>query len=247
VPDGRKKVTDPDTAERLWATALLYDRARRYEKSHWIARWSVLDYKQAWPTDANRAKWEIAYPRGWWHLLEPAARAQGYPPELLISFVREESAFDPVMESFANAIGLTQMIFPTANRFGKGLGFEISRETLRDPEKNVAVGSRWLGFLWTSFQQHPGLIVAAYNAGEGAAWRWLCERGTWAYDEFGEAVPFDETRNYTKRVLSSYHAYVYLKDGTFPAVPNLIPEGAINTKKCGGARKPQTSEKPDVD
>jgi soluble lytic murein transglycosylase len=246
VPDGRKKVTDPDAAERLWATALLYDRARRYDKSHWIARWSVLDYKDAWPTEANRARWDIAYPRAYWHLLEPAAAARGYPPELLIAFVREESAFNPILESFANAIGLTQMILPTANRFGKDLGFGISRETLRDPEKNVAVGSRWLAFLWEKFHQHPGLIVAAYNAGEGAAWRWLCERGSWAYDEFGEAIPFDETRNYTKRVLSSYHAYGYLKDGSIPALSNVIPAEAFNAKRCGGARRPETAEKPDV-
>ena len=245
VPDGRKEVGDPDEVERLWATALLYDRARRYDKSHWIARWSTLDYKRAWPTAANRARWDIAYPLGWWHVLEPAARAQGYPPELLISFVREESAFDPIMESFANAIGLTQMIFPTANRFGKGLGFVISRESLRDPEKNVAIGSRWLGYLWKIFEQHPGLVVAGYNSGEGAVWRWLCERGSWNYDEYGEAIPYDETRNYTKRVLSSYLTYSYLKDGSIPTVSNVIPPGAINDKKCGGPARLDTAEKPD--
>lgn len=248
VPDGRKKVTDPDRSEQLWATALLYDHARRYEKSHWIARWSTLDYKSTWPTEATRSKWDIAYPRGWWHILEPAAKAQGYPTELLIAFVREESAFDPVLESFANAIGLTQMIFPTANRFGKGLGFEpITRDTLRDPDKNVAIGSRWLGFLWNTFKQHPGLIVAGYNAGEGAAWRWLCERGGLAYDEFGEAIPFDETRNYTKRVLSSYLAYSYLGDGTIPVVSNEIPRDAVNEKKCGGGvrKAVEGPDKPD--
>jgi soluble lytic murein transglycosylase len=55
VPGGRSKVTDPEQVEKLWATALLYDRARAFDKSHWIARWSVLDYKKAWPTAANRA------------------------------------------------------------------------------------------------------------------------------------------------------------------------------------------------
>jgi soluble lytic murein transglycosylase len=235
VPDGRKKATDPDQVEKLWATALLYDRAHRYDKSHWIARWSTLDYKERWPSPSNRAKWEIAYPRGYWHIVEPAAQAQGYPPDLLMAFVREESAFDPIMESFANAIGLTQMIFPTAKRFGKGLGFDISRETLRDPEKNVAVGSRWLAFLWTTYKQHLGLVVAGYNSGEGSVWRWLCERGTWDYDEFGEAIPFDETRSYTKRVLSSYFAYSYLADRTIPALPNAIPAEAVNQRRCAAA------------
>ncbi|HKA89285.1 MAG TPA: transglycosylase SLT domain-containing protein [Haliangiales bacterium] len=236
VPDGRQKVTDPARQEDLWATAFLYDRARRWDRSHWIARWHVLDYKLAWPTADTRGKWDIAYPRGYWHLVEPAAKQLGYPPELLEAFVREESAFDPVMESFANAIGLTQMIVPTAQRFGKGLGFDISRETLRDPEKNVAVGSRWLAFLWTTFGQNLPLVIASYNAGEGAVWRWLCQRGDWALDEFGEAIPFDETRNYTKRVLASFFAYAYLNDRTIPVVGNDIPKDVINEKKCPAAK-----------
>jgi len=247
APEGRQKVTDPARQEELWATAFLYDRARRWDRSHWIARWHVLDYKLAWPTADTRGKWEIAYPRGYWHLVEPAAKQLGYPPELLEAFVREESAFDPVMESFANAIGLTQMIMPTAQRFGKGLGFDISRETLRDPEKNIAVGSRWLAFLWGTFQQNLPLVIAGYNSGEGAAWRWLCQRGDWALDEFVEAIPFDETRNYTKRVLSSFFAYAYLGDGTIPVVGNEIPKDAINEKKCPAAKSaPREGElKPD--
>jgi soluble lytic murein transglycosylase len=235
-PDGRKKVTDPDQLEMLWATALLYDRAHRWDKSHWIARWSTRDFELAWPTEANRAKWEIAYPRAWWHVVEPAAKEQGYPADLLLAFVREESAFDPIMESFANAIGLTQMIQPTAERFGKGLGYDLSRtgfrETLKDPVKNVAVGARWLAFLWQKFDQDLGLLIAGYNSGEGAVWKWLCERGDWPLDAFGEQIPYDETRLYTKRVLSSYFVYAYLSDGTIPVVPNPIPPDTINHKRC---------------
>jgi soluble lytic murein transglycosylase len=235
VPDGRKQVTDPDRAEELWATALLYDRAGQYDKSHWIARWSVLDYKDAWPTEANRARWDIAYPKAWWGILDPAAKQQGYPTELLIAFVREESAFDPILESFANAIGLTQMINSTATRFGKELGFPMTRENLRDPVKNVAVGSRFLAFLWKTFDTRITLLVPSYNAGEGATWRWLCERGTWAADEFNEAIPHDEARNYSKRVINSYFVYSYLKDGTIPVIPNDIPPALINTKRCKNA------------
>ncbi|MBI4508495.1 MAG: transglycosylase SLT domain-containing protein [Deltaproteobacteria bacterium] len=234
VPPGKKKVTDPLQLEKLRFTALLFDRAGRYDKSHWILRWFVLGYKRAWPTDANRALWEVAYPKGYWHVLEPAAKAQGYEPELLISFVREESAFDPVRESFANAIGLTQMIFPTARRFGKGLGFPITRENLRDPDKNAAIGSRFLSFLIKHYGGALGLVVPAYNAGEGAVGRWLCERGDHALDEFAEAIPFDETRNYSKRVLNTYFVYSYLRDGTVPTLPNVIPKGVI-PKKCAAA------------
>ena len=54
------------------------------------------------------------------------------------------------------------------------------------------------------------LAIAGYNAGEGAVERWLAERGDLAMDEFMESIPYDETRNYTKRVLASYFTYSWL-------------------------------------
>jgi len=249
VPPGKAKVTDASQAELLWATALLYDKAQRYDKSHWIPRWALLDYKRAWPSEANRARWEIAYPRAWWHVLEPAAKQQGYPPELLISFVREESAFTPTLESFANAIGLTQMILPTAKRFGRGLGFEINRDSLRDPVKNVAIGSRFLAFLMQTFGGRVALVTPAYNAGESAVWKWLCVRGSWAQDEFNEEIPYDETRNYSKRVINSFFVYSWLRDGTVPEMPNEIPKAVVPEKRCPSlvppTPTPQVGEKPD--
>src|SRR5262249_47325190 len=78
---------------------------------------------------------------------------------------------------------------------------------------------------------------------EGAVWRWLCERGAWDYDEFGEAIPYDETRNYTKRVLSSYFAYSHLSGGTIPVVPNAMPAEAMNPKRCTTAATSSASDR----
>ena len=132
--------------------------------------------------------------------------------------MREESAFSPRIESFANAIGLTQMIIKTARRFANGAS--VTRDLLLDPTKNVEIGARFLGFLWKHFNAVPPLTIAGYNAGEAAVERWLTERGTMAMDEFMETIPYDETRNYTKRVLASYFAYSWLYGETpVPAVP----------------------------
>jgi soluble lytic murein transglycosylase len=226
-PPGKNRVDDPDQQDKIWATAFLYHGAGRYPFSHWVTRWHVLDFKRQWPVGANRARWDIAYPKGWWALLDKHATSHGYATELLISFVREESAFDPLRESFANAIGLTQMIAPTAKRFAKGTGIEVSRAALRDPEKNVTIGSRFLAFLVNKFEKRYALVVPSYNAGEGATMRWLRIRGDWPVDEFAEEIPYDETRNYSKRVLSTYFAYSYLKDGTIPVMPNDIPASFI--------------------
>ncbi|GAB4558513.1 MAG: tetratricopeptide repeat protein [Haliangiales bacterium] len=227
VPNHRRPLEDPDQIEKLWATAFLYDRAGRYSLSHWPTRWHLLDYKRHWPQGAMRARWEIAYPRGFWPLLAEHANKNGFPPELIIAIVREESAFNPTLESYANAIGLTQMIFPTARRFANGTGIDVSRETLRDPVKNVTIGSRFLGFLWTKWDQFTILIPPSYNAGENAVARWLRERGHLAADEFIESIAGDQARRYSKRVLSSFFVYSYLYKDEIPTMPNTIPSSLL--------------------
>ncbi len=231
VPAGKKVVSDADEIDRIWAMAFLNHNAGRFGRSHWVTRWHVVDFKRRWPVGHNKARWRIAYPIAWWELLSKHAKINGYPPELSIAFVREESAFNPLQESFANAIGLTQMIAPTAKRFAKGTGIVVSRQALRDPEKNVTIGSRFLKFLYDRFSGGVALVVPSYNAGEGATDRWLRYRGDWAQDEWAEEVPYDETRNYSKRVLATYFAYNYLGSGKIPVMPNVIPATAVKQAK----------------
>jgi soluble lytic murein transglycosylase len=224
APPHRNEVKDPAHMERLWAMAYLFDAAGRYTQSHWVTRWHVLDYRRGWPEADNRLRWRIAYPKAYWELLDKYARKQGYPTELQIAFVREESAFDPNRESIANAHGLTQMIIPTARRFAKGTRVRPTRDDLRDPEKNVIIGSNFLGFLMKHYQGRIGLVVPAYNAGEGAVNRWLREFTVTENDAFAEEIPYDETRGYNKRVLGSFFAYSYLNDRTIPEMPNSLPK-----------------------
>lgn len=227
APKGRKPVTDPAKRRRLWLMAFLHDRAGRYRKSHWPTRYHLVKYKRRWPVGQNRARWDIAYPRAFAKLLAAAAAGRGYPTELPLAIVREESAFNPLQVSWANAVGLMQMIIPTAKRFARGTGLTVSRAALRDPATNVRIGNRFLDFLWRKWKHHVGLIPPSYNAGEGATARWLRQRGTWPMDEWAEAIPYDETRRYEKRVLASYFAYSYLKDGTIPVMPNKIDPSLI--------------------
>lgn len=226
-PPGKQRVDDPDLAERLWAMAWLYDRAGRHATSHWPTRWHILDFKRAWPVGANRARWEIAYPRPYLELLRTHADKNDVVLEMLQAIVREESAFDPLRESYANAIGLTQMIFPTATRFAKGTGIDPTRENLRDPEKNVTIGTRFLGFLFQKWKGFKHLVPPSYNGGEGYVTRALKARGTWPADEFAEAIVDDQVRNYTKRVLATYFAYAWIYGGVVPEMPNTIPAALV--------------------
>jgi soluble lytic murein transglycosylase len=183
----------------------------------------------------RRAKWKLAYPRAFPRWSPKNTKANQLPEALQLAIMREESAFSPRIESFANAIGLTQMLIKTAKRFSNGAA--VTREFLQDPAKNLEVGSRFLGFLWKHFDEAAPLAIAGYNAGEGAVDRWLGERGDLAMDEFMETIPFDETRNYTKRVLASYFTYSWLYGKQpVPTVP-LAARGKSSDKKDGESSK----------
>lgn len=223
VPDDKKRVDDADRQEKLWAMAFLYDRLGDHQRAHWPTRWHILDYRRSWPVGANRARWRLAYPRAYWKLLSEHARKNKLPVAMQIAIVREESAFNPQLESYANAVGLTQMIHSTATRFAKGTGIKVSRETLRDPEKNVTIGSRFLGFLFEKWNRFTLLVPPSYNAGETAVRRMLKARGTWDADEFIEGIVDDQARNYSKRVLGTFFTYSWLYGDEVPEIPNRIP------------------------
>ncbi|HEY5928386.1 MAG TPA: transglycosylase SLT domain-containing protein [Kofleriaceae bacterium] len=227
APAGKSRVHDVDQIEKLWAMAFLYDRAGRHATSLWPTRWHILDYREKWPLGANRARWLIAYPKGYWELLTRHAKLNQVPIAMQIGIVREESGFNPLTESYANAIGLTQMIPPTAKDFAKGTGIDPTRENLRDPEKNVTIGSRFLGHLYKTFKSFTILIPTGYNAGPGYVKRGLKLRGTYAADEFVESIADDQARNYTKRVTGSYFTYSWLYEKTIPEMPNAIPKDVL--------------------
>jgi soluble lytic murein transglycosylase len=199
--------------------------------SHFIPRHVLTDHARAYPVGLNKKKWQLAFPRGFSDLIEKNTKLTGAPAALEFAIVREESGFDPLMESFANAIGLTQLTPPPAERFANGLPHD--RAALRDPAINVAIGARELGYLWSYYGANAALVIAAYNAGETAVNRWLRdpERGSLNLDEFIEDIPFDETRGYTKRVLGSFLTYVWLADPVqplqrIPVVPPGLPKPA---------------------
>jgi len=227
APGDKKRVDDPDKIEKLWAMAFLYDRAGRHATSIWPTRWHILDYRTQWPIGSNRARWLIAYPKGYWELLTRHAALNKVPIAMQIAIVREESGFDPLDESYANAIGLTQMIPPTAKDFAKGTGIDPTRENLRDPEKNVTIGSRFLGSLYKRWNGFTLLVPPSYNAGPAGVKKMLRARGTWDADEFVEGIVDDQARNYTKRVLGSYFTYSWLYDHEVPIIPNTIPKALL--------------------
>ena len=229
-PESQGAAKTSGREDAYWITAILLDRGRLWSASHTIPRNTLTAYRWSYPTDARHdAEWRLAYPRAFPELVSKNSKANRVPEALQLAIMREESAFFPKAESFANALGLTQMLVRTAQRFAKE---RVTREFLLDPSKNLEVGSRFLAFLLDHFNGALPLSIAGYNAGEAAVDRWLRERGTLELDEFLETIPYDETRNYTKRVLASVFAYswLYQHDHPVPALSFALPKA--ETKKA---------------
>lgn len=215
---GKAGASANDREDVYWITSVLLDRGRSWAAAHAIPRYSLNDFRTSYPEGLLAAKWRLAYPRAFPELVGPASKANRVPEALQLAIMREESAFNPRIESVANALGLTQMLVKTARRFSDGK--TVTRDTLLDPGRNLELGSRYLSFLLDRYGGLAPLTIASYNAGEGAVDRWLGERGDLELDEFLELIPYDETRNYTKRVLSSYLTYAWLYEADKP-VPEL--------------------------
>jgi len=203
-------LADPVEPEVLWTVAWLYDRAGAPELGHAFARGRLLDYRAHWPSGRWRLAWEAAFPRPWGYAVTSESESSRIPAPLTWAIMREESAFNPDAHSVSNAIGLMQLLGSTARQVARATPLPFDEDSLRRPPVAIALGTRLLGSLRSSFPGRPGLAIAAYNAGSGSVRRWLGERGSDDFDVFVERIPFDETRAYVKRVLSSEAAYAYL-------------------------------------
>lgn len=128
------------------------------------------------------------------HLLREAAVQQGIDYELLKALIATESGFDAAALSPRGAIGLMQVMPATAGRYGVVADQRGTVEQkLADPRTNIRTGTRHLNELMQRFPGQTELVLAAYNAGEGAVQR------------AGNRVPdYRETQNYVTTVMQIY-------------------------------------------
>jgi len=212
-------------SEVLWVVGSLFEQAGAPSIGHSFARARLTDYRGHWPSGRWRFAWEVAFPRPWAELVARESESSRVPAPLTWAIMREESAFDPEARSSANAVGLMQLLGSTAQRVAQGTPLGSDEQALRRPEVSIALGARLLSALRTSFPGRPDLAIAAYNGGAVAVRRWLGERGGDDLDVFVERIPFDETRNYVKRVLASQASYAYLyAPALLDELTALIPE-----------------------
>jgi soluble lytic murein transglycosylase len=210
--------------EVQYYAAFAFARAQDWRQAHSVFRAPVntgkplptdlTDWLEHYPVGRWRTAWEVAYPRPFAAVVGPASRAQGIPEALAYAIMREESAFDPRVVSGAQAVGLMQLIVPTAAAMGKSLGIAPDEESLKQPSVNVPLGCRYLAVLRGQFPDNPLLSIPGYNAGGKAPEKWISQRPDEDFDLWVERIPYEETRQYTKRVINSMAAYelLYTRD-----------------------------------
>lgn len=133
--------------------------------------------------------------------LQKAAERTGVEYELLKAVIAVESGFDAGAVSPKGAVGLMQLMPATAERFGVAASKSRSmQQQLADPAVNIPAGARYLSYLMSLFPDRLDLVLAAYNAGEGAV------------QKFGKAIPpYKETMNYVKAVTGIYEQLLAAK------------------------------------
>jgi len=209
------------TADLFWISAALLRRMGQLGAAREVTAMLSESWKQRYPSGDDLSRWTVAYPTAFDEEVAAAAKESGVERALLLAVMREESGFNTKVESWANAVGLMQLILPTARAMGRRLDLKVKKQSLRDPATNIRLGAAYLAYLSELFDDHPALVIAGYNAGEGAVARWVKAQPGADLDLFVERIPFGQTRGYTKRVLSSLATYRFLYDENRPV---LTPE-----------------------
>lgn len=155
--------------------------------------------------------WKLAYPLHFWqYIFTSCSRYRTLDPFLVCAVIRQESRYDRFACSISNACGLMQLIIPTAKTISRELKINISsRDILFDPQTNIIFGVYYLNGLINEMG-NPLFAVASYNAGPNAVNNWRNKFNTSDLDFFVEEIPYDETRNYVKKVFTNYWTYLNL-------------------------------------
>ncbi len=135
-------------------------------------------------------------------VVEEASRKFGIEKALIYAVMKQESLFNDRAVSRSMAKGVMQLLDRTARWKARRIGYEISN--IFDPRDNIMLGTAYLRFLLDLWNGDLVKALASYNAGQGAVSRWRDYSDSYLYIEL---IPYNETRNYVKKVLRNYYIY----------------------------------------
>lgn len=187
-------------------------------------------YHRGWFNESIRAAYRsdahddiaLRFPQAFQPIVKREAAQNDLHSDWVFAIIRQESAFLPSARSPAGALGMMQLMPATARQIASHLGTATSsRASLLKPEQNIEFGTRYLRQLMSEFDGNQILATAAYNAGPQRAREWQPEHWPVSAEIWIESIPFHETRDYVKNVLT--YQTVYGASYTTKASPAPAP------------------------
>ena len=179
--------------------------------------------RQIWDRCINtseRTKTEIdfeqRFPMPFRETVTKRARSIDLDPAYVYGLIRQESRFIMDARSGVGASGLMQVMPATAKWTARKIGLEgFSQDQLNDRDTNITIGTAYLKLALDDLNGSLALAAAAYNAGPGRPRTWRGQTGSPTLDAaiWAENVPFGETRDYVKKVLSNTTNYAAILSG----------------------------------
>ena len=141
------------------------------------------------------------------------SQAIGLDPAYVYGLIRQESRFIRAARSGVGASGLMQVMPATARWTAKKIGLNsFTPAQINERDTNITIGTAYLKLALDDFAGSMPMAAAAYNAGPGRPRKWregpVLDAAIWA-----ENVPFSETRDYVKKVLSNTTNYAAILTG----------------------------------
>ena len=165
-----------------------------------LARWRALR--------KTKTYWHSLFPFPYQTQILQNSSQSEINPLLSISVMRKESTFNPTIDSVVGAVGLMQIVPPTAEWAAEQIG--MNEYSLTNPDDNIKIGTWYLAHNHNRYQDDSLLAVASYNAGTGNVNAWLERYDLKNRDRFVEQIPFPETKDYVEGVFGNYWNYLRL-------------------------------------
>jgi len=198
-----------------WEARSEWAWARRYMDDKQLIAAAEVAFREGWYDVAiNTADkttlthdFDLRYPTPYREMMEARAKENGLDEAWVYGLIRQESRFITSAKSAVGASGLMQVMPATAKWIARRIGMsDYSHGMVNQLETNIQFGTHYLRYTMDQFNGQPVMATAAYNAGPGRARRWAAP-GSMEGAIYAETIPFTETRDYVKKVMSNAYFY----------------------------------------
>ncbi|PJZ85425.1 lytic transglycosylase domain-containing protein [Leptospira harrisiae] len=149
------------------------------------------------------------FPRPHQSIVSRYAQENDISEDKVYALMRQESFFKETATSRSNARGLMQIMPATGKELATRMG--ISSYSLYEPETSIRLGTKFLAYLLKSNGNELKWASIAYNGGPGNLRKWKKSVYTGDFNHFLEDLPYKESRDYCRIVVSNFYAYDIMK------------------------------------